>query len=72
MNIVIGHLFLPKNKYQESQLKFKKNSYDCSGQIDRNVPANKELLTGAHPDNKELLTGTFRSIRNYWPERSGQ
>ena len=54
MNSASGHLFLPKNKYQESQMKFEK--------IVMNVPVNKDLLTGTHPVNKELLTGTFRSI----------
>ena len=39
MNIASGHLFLPKNKYQESQLKnFQK--------VDMTVPVNKDLLTG--------------------------
>ena len=58
MNSASGHLFLPKNKYQESQMKFEKKKVI-------NVPVNKDLLTGTHPVNKELLTGTFRSIRNY-------
>ena len=58
MNIASGHLFLPKNKYQESELNFFKK-------VVMTVPVNKDLLTGTHPVNKELLTGTFRSIRNY-------
>ena len=58
MNNASGHLFLPKNKNQESPMKiFLKMII--------NVPVNKDLLTGTHPVNKELLTGTFRSIRNY-------
>ena len=57
MNSASGHLILPKNKYQESQMKSLKNGM--------NVPVNKDLLTGTVPVNKELLTGTFRSIRNY-------
>ena len=32
MNIASGHLFLPKNKYEDSQMKFEKNGYECSGQ----------------------------------------
>ena len=63
MNIASGHLFLPKNKYQESQLRFEKK-------IVMTDPVNKELLTGTHSVNKELLTGTFRSITSsnnkYW------
>ena len=58
MNIASGHLFLPKNKYQESQMKFEKK-------MALNVPVNKDLLTRTHPVDKELLTRTFRSIRNY-------
>ena len=58
MDNASGHLFLPKNKYQESQMKFEKK-------VVMNVPVNKDLLTGTHPVNKELLTGTFWSIRNY-------
>ena len=38
MNIASGHLFLPKNKYQESQLKF-------FVKVVMTVPVNKELLT---------------------------
>ena len=57
MNNASGHLFLPKNKNQESPMNFKKMII--------NVPVNKDLLTGTLPVNKELLTGTFRSIRNY-------
>ena len=57
MNNASGHLFLPKNKNQESPMKF--------FEMIINVQVNKDLLTGTVPVNKDLLTGTFRSIRNY-------
>ena len=55
MNSASGHLFLPKNKYQDSQMKFEKKMV-------MNVPVNKDLLTGTVRVKKELLTGTFQSI----------
>ena len=57
MNNASGHLFLPKNKNQESPIIFFKMII--------NVQVKKDLLTGTVPVNKELLTGTLRSIRNY-------
>ena len=68
MNSASGHLFLPKNKYQESQMKCGKMVINVPVNKDLltgTLPVNKELLTGTVPVNKDLLTGTFRSIRNY-------
>ena len=70
MNSASGHLFLPKNKYQESQMKFEEKKRVKNVPVNKDLltgthPVNKELLTGTHPVNKELLTRTFRSIRNY-------
>ena len=57
MNNASGHLFLPKNKNQESPMNFFKEEA-----IDRNIPVNNSLLTGWVPVNKSLLTGTFMNI----------